>query len=97
MSLNLINRFVVKKLITFDSGDESPDIPATFNYITDAALVLRCKNMILIQTEKSRSIFRTPLNSDLLQFPSPLSPCHRNTHTHTQGFFPTHIQLQLCI
>lgn len=54
MSLNLINRFVVKKLITCDSRDESPDIAATFNYITDAALVLRCKNMILIQTEKEK-------------------------------------------
>lgn len=48
MSLNIINRFVVKKLVTFDSGDESPDISETFNYITDASLVLRFKNVALI-------------------------------------------------
>lgn len=39
MSLNLINRFVVKELITFDSGDESPNSPIIFSYIADAALV----------------------------------------------------------
>lgn len=54
MSLNVINRFVVKKLFTFDSGDESPDIPETFNYITDAGLVLRCKNVALIQKQTSK-------------------------------------------
>lgn len=49
MSLNVINRFVVKKnLVAFDSGDESPDIPKTFNYIRDAALAVRCKNVALI-------------------------------------------------
>lgn len=48
MSLNIINRFVVKKLVTFDSGDESPDISETFNCITDASLVLRFKNVALI-------------------------------------------------
>lgn len=48
MSLNIINRFVVKKLVAFDSGDESPDISETFNCITDASLVLRFKNEALI-------------------------------------------------
>lgn len=52
MSLNIINRFVVKKLVTFDSGDESPDISETFNYITDASLVLRFKNVALILKKK---------------------------------------------
>lgn len=48
MSLNVINRVLVKNLVTFDSGDESPDIPETFNYITDAALILKCKNVALM-------------------------------------------------
>lgn len=55
MSLNVINRFVVKKLFTFDSGDESPDIPETFNYITDTGLVLRCKNVALIRKKTPKT------------------------------------------
>lgn len=57
MSLNVINRFVVRKLVTFDSGDETPDIPKTFNYTRDAALLLRCKNVALIfKKRKSETI-----------------------------------------
>lgn len=55
LSLNIINRFVVKKLVAFDSGDESPDISETFNYITGASLVLRLKNVVLIKKKKAIS------------------------------------------
>lgn len=39
----------MKKLVAFDFGDESPDISETFNYITDASLVLRFKNVALLK------------------------------------------------
>lgn len=57
LSLYIINRFVVKKLVAFDSGDESPDISETFNYITGASLVLRFKNVVLIKKKQFQDRF----------------------------------------